>query len=209
MKYPRTYHLKFSPEIHSDDKTHQENEIFVSKRVIITEKMDGGNTCLHNGQTFARSINQQTNCPSFAYIKNKHAYKTYNQPEQFYGENIYAIHSIEYDKLPDFFMLFAVKNDDVWKSWDSVIEYANKLDLLTVPVLFDGIFKSTDEIKEWMDNRIKKPSTFGGKIEGFVIRLADEFNDSEFSLNVAKYVRKGHVQTDKHWSVNWEPQKGA
>ena len=28
-----------------------------------------------------------------------------------------------------------------------------------------------------------------------------------FSTHVAKYVRKGHVQTDEHWSKNWKESK--
>ena len=35
--------------------------------------------------------------------------------------------------------------------------------------------------------------------EGFVVRVADGFNYNEFDTHVAKWVRAGHVQTDKHW----------
>ena len=35
--------------------------------------------------------------------------------------------------------------------------------------------------------------------EGFVMRNALPFHVSEYSRNVVKWVRKGHVQTDKHW----------
>jgi hypothetical protein len=37
------------------------------------------------------------------------------------------------------------------------------------------------------------------KDEGFVVRNADRFHYDQFNYNVVKYVRKGHVQTDKHW----------
>ena len=33
--------------------------------------------------------------------------------------------------------------------------------------------------------------------EGIVIRLSGSFTD--FSKSTAKFVRKGHVQSDKHW----------
>jgi hypothetical protein len=35
--------------------------------------------------------------------------------------------------------------------------------------------------------------------EGFVLRNALPFHVSEYSSNVVKWVRAGHVQTDKHW----------
>jgi hypothetical protein len=40
-------------------------------------------------------------------------------------------------------------------------------------------------------------------MEGYVVRLAGEFPYSAFPLSVAKFVRKGHVQTTKH---NWRTQ---
>jgi hypothetical protein len=35
--------------------------------------------------------------------------------------------------------------------------------------------------------------------EGIVVRIEDEFPYSDFRRVVAKYVRKGHVQTHGHW----------
>jgi hypothetical protein len=37
----------------------------------------------------------------------------------------------------------------------------------------------------------------------FVIRTVDSFHYDNFKLNVAKYVRKNHIQTNEHWSKNW------
>jgi hypothetical protein len=38
-----------------------------------------------------------------------------------------------------------------------------------------------------------------GECEGYVIRIADQFNLSDFNKKVAKFARKNHVQTDQHW----------
>ena len=59
-----------------------------------------------------------------------------------------------------------------------------------VPVLWRGIF---DEkfLREYKIDTTKQ--------EGFVIRLADSFKFEDFSTSIAKWVRKGHVQTDEHW----------
>ena len=54
-----------------------------------------------------------------------------------------------------------------------------------------------------------KGSTFGGDMEGFVIRPAGAFVEvagNRFE-NVAKYVRKGHVQTDEGWRRTWRKAK--
>jgi len=37
------------------------------------------------------------------------------------------------------------------------------------------------------------------EVEGYVVRIAERFNYNEFNKSVAKYVRKNHVQNDKHW----------
>jgi hypothetical protein len=58
-----------------------------------------------------------------------------------------------------------------------------------------------------MDREIKKESEQGGDREGFVIRIADSFSADQFQEFTGKYVREGHVQTDEHWSKNWEQAK--
>lgn len=40
--------------------------------------------------------------------------------------------------------------------------------------------------------------------EGVVTRNIGEYPVSEFARNVFKYVRKGHVKTDEHWTRNWK-----
>ncbi len=61
-----------------------------------------------------------------------------------------------------------------------------------VPILYDGIF-NIDVITQ-----LQSKMDFN-KQEGYVIRIADEFDITEFKYSVSKYVRSGHVQTDKHW----------
>ena len=35
--------------------------------------------------------------------------------------------------------------------------------------------------------------------EGYVVRNAEQFAFNDFSDNIAKWVRRNHVQTDEHW----------
>jgi len=59
-----------------------------------------------------------------------------------------------------------------------------------------------------MDERIKNKqlSMAGGKegMEGFVIKTTTSFPTKDFERNIAKYVRKGHIQTDENWGKTWK-----
>ena len=41
-------------------------------------------------------------------------------------------------------------------------------------------------------------------MEGIVSRNANGYKVGSFDKNVFKYVRKGHVKTDEHWTRNWK-----
>ena len=219
-KHPRTYHWPWSQTVHSDDRTHQHPELFINREVVITEKLDGGNTCLWNGEVYARSTGEPSHAGWMAMVRKHHAWKTVSTRDDvaLYGEDMFGIHSIEYDALQEdeTFRLFAVRfinpkfmDDDIgwFGDWDMVEEYAAELDLLPVPVLFRGKFKTVDEITAFFETEIDKPSALGEEREDFVIRYETSFDARDFSKYVAKYVRANHVQTDKHWRVNWQQCK--
>lgn len=202
-KFPRTPHLPFSPEIHADDKTHEEPAVLLGREVVITEKLDGGNCCLWRGQTFGRSTALPAIHPSFSYVKAHHAPKTVDEPFCFYGENLQAVHSIVYDGLADFFWLFAILDNSTWLAWDDVVAMAARLRFETVPVRYRGVFQSLEEMRLWMDARINERSALGSECEGFVVRLAGCIEFDRFHMSAAKYVRQNHVQSDVHWSNRW------
>jgi len=211
-KYPRTYHFQFSPEIKDDDKVISFKDLgnFLDEEIIITEKLDGGNTTLKPFiGIFARSHSTPTSCETFDYIKNVHFFPKQhlmNETYEYCGENLFAIHSIEYENLKDYFYLFNIydKKTNEWLSFDEVILEANKLNFETVPILFKGKIESISWLNKFLDDEIKKSSFVGGKREGFVVRINKRIKDNEFQKKIGKYVRKGHVQTDTHWSKNWK-----
>lgn len=209
-KYPRTFHFQFSPEVHDDDKVIHMRYLgnFLQDAVVITEKLDGGNTCLKGHQgVFARSHDLPAKEPWFDYLKGRYyALMDKLHPDLWiFGENMYAIHSIEYSALDDYFYVFAVYDaaQGQWYTWDAVEAEAKRLGFGTVPVLYRGTVESMAFVNRWMDREIKKPSRFGGDREGFVMRVAGGFHADAFAQHVAKYVRKGHVQTDERWERNW------
>ncbi len=211
MKYPRTYHFSFSPEIHSDDKIISRDTIFENEEIVITEKIDGGNCCLHQGNVFARTDSEVTIHPSFSMTKSLYSKIFYTKDFDFnrymlYGENVQAIHSIIYSNLRTSFYLFGIfdTKEQEWLSWDDVVSIGTYLGLNVASVIFRGKM-DVKQLKEFLKTELIKESFYGGQREGFVVRKITSFK--ELSENVGKFVRSGHVQSDEHWSKNWKPQK--
>lgn len=204
-KYPRTYHFPFSPGKTSDDKTNWEWKDILEKEVLITEKLDGENTCLKKEGAFSRSHAAPSRNP---WAKNmweiweniRHEIGDYH----IFGENIYAIHSIEYDEIESYFYIFGIREGDKWLSWDETTLIANCLQLPLVPVLCRQKFNTPIELEEKIIELSSLPSSFGMEREGVVVRNAASYSSSSFKENVIKYVRANHVQTDVHWTRNWK-----
>lgn len=201
-KYPRTFHLPWSPGATSDDKRLATIEQFVGKEVVVTEKMDGECSTIFKGGCHARSIDSGPH-PSRAHVKQLAGHVGYLLQDNWriVGENVYARHSIEYSELPAYFLAFGfhVLNSDGGKggfvaSWDHTEERCVKLGLKTVPVLYRGPWDET-KVRACMTGK----SACGGEQEGYVVRITDAFSSHLFSTFVGKYVREGHVQTDEHW----------
>lgn len=207
LKYPRTYHFPFSPGATSDDKILFDwEEHLKDKKLIATEKLDGGNTQINKEGVFARSISGPTSHPSFDYLKPiwasiKSDLETKNI--SIFGENLFAIHSIEYTNLSSYFYVFGVKKEDQWLSWNEVKEIASNYGWPTVPELSIDFTNIEKEINKVMPQE----SILGGEKEGVVIRNANSFYNDDFKYNVLKFVRKNHVQTDKHWTKDWKQAK--
>jgi hypothetical protein len=53
---------------------------------------------------------------------------------ELFGENMTAVHSIEYTGLGSWFYLFAVRSDGEWWGWDRVEQLAATLGIPTTPV---------------------------------------------------------------------------
>lgn len=204
IKYPRTSHLEWSPGATSDDKVQYDLSNFYGKEIVITEKMDGENTTMMNDCYYARSLDSN-NHPSRNYVKGMWGSIKHNIPDNFRicGENLYAKHSIGYDNLEDYFLVFSIWDGDLCLSWKETLEYCELLGLKTVPVLYEGIYPDEDlrEAEKYLDTEIT---------EGYVIRLASNFVLKDFSKSVVKWVRGNHVQTDEHWTKgNITPNKLA
>ncbi|MEM6293049.1 MAG: RNA ligase family protein [Myxococcota bacterium] len=158
----------------------------------MSEKMDGENTTLYPDHVHARSVDSRHH-PSRNWVKALHGRIAFQIPKgwRLCGENLYAVHSIAYDDLPSYFLLFSIWDENNrCLDWDTTVEWAQLLEVPTVPVLYDGVFDQA-----WFD--AFECDTHAH--EGYVVRRAEGFEFDAFGTSVAKWVRKGHVQTDEHW----------
>lgn len=196
VKYPRTPHLPHSLGATSDDKRLTSIAHFVGRLVVITEKMDGENTTLYRDGLHARSLDSRHH-ESRSWVKSFHAQVKYNIPVgwRVCGENLYARHSIAYESLPSYFLVFSIwDKTNRCLSWDDTLSCADEWGFYTVPVLECGEWDTYHIKVLWPNEMIAQ-----GK-EGFVVRLFhDSFHYRDFDRNVAKWVRANHVQTDEHW----------
>ena len=204
-KYPSTMYLPFSPEYDCTKRGLMTLDKLIDKPLIVTVKMDGSNCCLRHDKVVARNGDTAEH-PSFDMIKGIHAGIRTMIPEyiQIFGEWIYAKHSIHYKNLNGYFQIFAVYNSkyELWTEWDDVLFWANHLGFNTVPefgylrnVVYDTEWELTNKLIEIAENVINDGH------EGIVVRSAYPFHYGQFEDNLAKYVRAGHVQTNKHWST--------
>ena len=196
VKYERTFHLPHSPGLHDDDKALKDFKNFEGKRVIITGKMDGENTTAYaDGHVHARSIDSRGG-EDRAWVKKFLIENVcFNLPDgwRVCGENLWAEHSIHYNALPSYFLGFSIWNErNECLSWAETLEWFELLGITPVPVLAEGYFSEAMLAKVEADLNWETD-------EGYVIRIADGFTYGQFRSSVAKYVRAGHVQTQKHW----------
>ena len=207
VKYPRTPYWTWSPTVAPDGRRVADPEVFVGTEVVVTEKLDGSNTLLHDGQAYGRSVSAPSTAPWTAMVKKHHAWKLAGQDILLYGEDIYGVHSIEYGPVAEdrTLYVFALRRGDRFESFDEVQLLADRLRIPVVPVVWRGRFGSVDALRELVVEAHTRPSRLGGQREGVVIRQAEGFPSADFGNLVCKSVRRDHIQTDEHWTGRWKP----
>lgn len=192
-KYGRTYHLPISPGATSDDKVMASLDGLMVGDLLVTEKMDGENSTIHQGGSHARSPHSRYH-PSRDWLK---AFAAGISPqlddgERIIGENLYARHAISYAELPSYFLGFGWIVGDEVQSWDATLARFEELGVAPVPTLYRGPYKPGlfEDLAAALDR---------AKQEGFVVRVAGAFPELEMPVRMGKYVRAGHVQDEEHW----------
>jgi hypothetical protein len=196
FKYPRTFHVPFSPGVTKDDRVIESYGAFEGQRVILTIKIDGENASIYSdGYFHARSIDTESH-PSRSRARALAAAIGPQLPIgwRLCGENAFAKHSIHYQHLADHFFMFSLWDEqNICRPWDETVEWAQLLDLTMVPVLYDGLF-DLKTIKRLYRERDEN----GDEVEGWVMRVAGAFALKDFRTHTAKFVRAGHVASAAH-----------
>jgi ATP-dependent RNA circularization protein (DNA/RNA ligase family) len=152
--------------------------------VVVEEKLDGANvgfSIAPNGAIQAQSRGQVLTKPftgqfsrlaSWLATHEERFREGLSQSLIVFGEWCTARHSLNYDKLPDWWLMFDVYDKTSGQFWSTTRrnELAAKLEVAVVPRLHDGHI-NLGQLKNWLS---EKESCFrSGNVEGLVIRSED------------------------------------
>lgn len=208
VKFPSTpYLLPPSGVSIRDDKvfSDQERETFLSRVLRIEEKVDGENLGI---SAPSESLRFQAR-GSYVELGGRHfrGLETWVAPRSrrlargigedlvLFGEWCADVHSVAYDRLPDWFLLFDVYERSSSTFWSSTLRdaFAADLGLSVTPCLGTGRFSESDLMP------MLGPSRLGSQpMEGLVARS----EDANTVHARAKVVRPGFVQSiEEHWTT--------
>lgn len=210
FRFPRTPHIawlgKGEPR---GDKLLEPHEVeaLLSGEVVVEEKVDGANlgfsvdeNCILRAQNRGAYV-YQDHChpqfkPLFSWLKTREQRiaDALFPNLMLFGEWCYAVHSIHYESLPDWFLVFDVYDRAKGEFWSSRKrdELAAELGLSTVPKLGEGRFDVPGLLALMGESRLTK-----GPAEGLYVRK----EEGDRLAMRAKLVRAEFVQAiDVHWT---------
>lgn len=209
-KFPSTPHLFWlgQDEVRNDKVfTAAEADSFLSKPVVVEEKIDGANLGLsfdtrgrlrlqNRASWLEGKLSGQWQRLREWVAKNESPLREILPPGHvLFGEWCFAMHSIHYDQLPDWFLAFDVFDPALGKFWSSSRRnsLAAAAKVYVVPRVTQGVF-SRAKIEDLLNG---KSSFSDSACEGLYFRHEDE----KWLLRRAKLVRSGFTQAiSEHWS---------
>lgn len=217
VRFPHTPHISWLGEgIPRDDKVlpPAEATALLAHDVVVEEKLDGANLGISvspEGMIRTQNRGQYLVEPHAGQFKELSSWLKPREEALFealgdnlilFGEWCAARHSLAYDRLPDWFLVFDVYDRQEQRFWSTSRrnELANLLGLQAVPKVFRG--KATlATLKELLQ---KHPSAFrNGPMEGVVVRR----ESGEWLDERAKMVRPDFTQAiGEHWrsrKIEW------
>jgi len=176
-------------------------ECLKGKQLIFYEKLDGEVTVCSREGVHARSEDSNYKDPWQTWMNSEYHRFRYDIPEGMHicGENMYAIHSIEYPFLDSYFYVFNIEYKGEFLSVDDMVEWVELFGLKMCPYFYIGTIEDSFPIPNY--------SVFGREAEGYVVRNVENFLYGDFGENVAKCVRKDHVKTAHGWKTKWREAK--
>ena len=211
IKFPRTYHLMcFDSELARGDKLVSpiEAEKFFTTPVQIEEKVDGANLGFslgNEGDILIQNRGNYISPSSHSQYKKLNRWVSSHMDEileilfhdfVIFGEWCYAFHSIPYDQLPDWFLVFDIYSikDGRFISRDRRHDIIKQTKLKEVPYLGKEII-SPKSLFKMLES---KSVLYNGPVEGLYLRIDGE---DGYLIDRAKVVRPSFIQSiEQHWS---------
>jgi len=157
----------------------KKNEELLFKDIVyIFEKIDGANSGIYKQNGIITLQKKGSECDlshlQYSFFTNEWFFNNQEKLEKLpdnivvYGELMRCVHTIKYDKLPDWFIVFDIYDlkQDKYLIWEEVERICKECGLHTVPLLFKGKIKK-EKIK------IPNRSMFGDTCEGVVVKSKD------------------------------------
>jgi ATP-dependent RNA circularization protein (DNA/RNA ligase family) len=184
FRFPRIPHLAaLGKDAPRDDKvlSTQEAEALLSGEVVIEEKLDGANLGLslspegslrlqNRGQYLIPPYSGQFDkANTWAALRRDHLVAELGHSLILFGEWCAARHSLAYDRLPDWFLVFDVYDKEAERFWATARrnDIARRLGLSVVPLIASG----RNTLADLKRQIATQPSRFRtGPLEGIVIR---------------------------------------
>lgn len=219
FRFPHTPHLVWlaqgSPR---DDKIllPDEAKSLLSQNVVAEEKLDGANLGIsvdkgiqvqNRGQFLIPPFGGQfSRLPSWLAHHEEAFIKHLPKHLILFGEWCAAKHSLDYDKLPDWFLGFDVYDRTTGKFWSTKRrnELLEQLELAAVPKVFQG----HSDLQELKNMVLQYPSAYRpNSLEGVVIRKEND----DWLESRAKLVHPEFTQAiGEHWrraALHWNQVK--
>jgi ATP-dependent RNA circularization protein (DNA/RNA ligase family) len=209
FKFPHTPHLAWlSSAPARQDKVLSPPEVrdFLSAEVLVEEKVDGANLGLsvdpsghlraQNRGSFLGTRASPQFQPLWPWLeaRRERLVEALGQRLMLFGEWCFAVHSVRYDALPDWFLAFDVYDREAGRFWSAERRDAllDELGLSKVPELARGRFSLAEVQKLLGPSRLTH-----GLMEGLYLRR----DHGGFLQARAKLVRPEFVQAiEEHWS---------
>ena len=217
FRFPHTPHIAWlasgSPR---DDKvlSVEEAQKLLAEEIVIEEKLDGANLGFSigaDGTLRVQNRGQYLLPPFTGQFAQLGKWMDMHQDRLFdglteslivFGEWCAARHSLNYDRLPDWWLMFDVYDRDAKRFWSTARrnELAAELDISVVPCIFQGR-RTMAQLQDW---EFGKTSRFRqGDAEGLILRR----EDAVWLQQRAKLVRPNFTQAiTQHWRhrmVEW------
>lgn len=208
LKYEKTFRVPIS-QIKVPGKlilSGEELQSLLDGKVEIEEKMDGANTgIIRHKKGFSLqkrgSLVGQSEHEQFQYF---HAWANRMKYDNImslpidhiiYGELLYAVHTIYYDSLPDYFLVFDIldlKNSH-WMSRREKENFCSNFGFDIVPLVAEGHFDIED-----LHELMPKESAFGKIAEGMVIKRYREEGYLRGKIVKPEFTKT--MEESEHWT---------